>query len=574
MGKHQFDYIICGGGSAGCVLANRLSTNPDIRVLLLEAGGDFNPGSEPEAVRDRGARTFMLGQYFWPDLVHEVGDARIPYLAAQIMGGGSSINGMHAQRGLARDYDEWRQLGIHGWGWEDVVPYFKKLENDLDFSGPMHGKDGPISISRVPRSDWSPLSLAMHQALLKEGIPDLQDFNAEDGDGMAPTPHNNDRDSRVSTAIAYLTPAVRARDNLQIRSRAIVRRVLFEGRRVRGVEIEGEELQAREVILSAGAIHSPGLLLRSGVGPESLLRACGIPVVCDRPGVGQNLRNHPFFSISCHVRRNGRQNRFSIVRPPVPMIVRYSSKHPGCEGTDIALNLWERLPGPLANDPLGRQLAQMMVLLNKSHSKGEVSLNPASPFGPPRIATNTLADNADVDRMVNAFGFVSELLSSAPMSHLVDYCFIDKMALGSPPDAITLKLLRDNRRARILSGIASFTMDFVPGARSKMLRGSGQEVAPLLADPGRLPALLRTISNPGGHPMGTCRMGDTADPKAVTDSYCRVLGIEGLRVVDASIFPMPMTGGTNLPVIMAAEKAADIVLKDRTVVPLVSVVGA
>jgi 5-(hydroxymethyl)furfural/furfural oxidase len=410
----------------------------------------------------------------------------------------------------------------------------------------------------------------LHQALHEEGIPDLQDFNAEAGDGVAPTPLNNDRDSRVSTAIAYLTPAVRARKNLQIRSTTVVRRVLFEERRVRGVEIEGEEIQAREVILSAGAIYSPSLLMRSGVGPGSLLRSWDIPVVCDRPGVGQNLRNHPWFAITCHVRRNGRQKRFSIVRPPVPMIVRYSSTYPGCESTDLALNLWERLPGALANDPLSRQLAQMMVLLNKSHSKGEVALNSANPFGVPRIVTNTLGDDADAERMVNAFKYVSRLLGSAPISQFVDYYFIDRMALGNPPDAMTLKLMQDNRRAQNLSRLASFAMDYVPGVRSKMLRGSGQAVTALLSDAVRLPDLLKTISNPGGHPMGTCRMGDSADPQAVTDSYCRVFGVDGLRVIDASIFPTPMTGGTNLPVIMAAEKAADIVLKDRTMAPPVT----
>jgi 5-(hydroxymethyl)furfural/furfural oxidase len=531
--------------------------------LLVESGADFDPGSEPASLRDRGARAFMMGQYFWPDLVNEVGDARIPYLAPRVIGGGSTVNGMHAQRGLARDYAEWQQLGARGWNWDGVLPYFKKLENDLDFAGPSHGKDGPISISRIAQNNWSRLTLALHEALQKEGIRDLQDFNADDGDGMAPTPLNNDRETRISAATAYLTQAVRARRNLEVRSGVTVRRVLIENNRARGVEIEGQQWLAREVILSAGAIHSPALLLRSGIGPGRMLQESGIPIVCERAGVGRNLRNHPFFSITCHLTPGGRQHRFRVVRQPVPMIVRYSSKLSGCESTDMVLNLWERIPGPLADDPFGRQLAQMMVLLNKSHSLGEIALNPANPFGSPRIVGNILGDESDVERMVGAFKFVSRLLTSMPMARFVDHCFVDKMALGSPPDAMTLKLLQDNRRARMLSGAASFVLDYVPGMRRKVLAESGTSVDRLLADADRLPEVLRKISNPGGHPMGTCRMGDGADSQAVTDSDCRVIGIDGLRVVDASIFPTPITGGTNIPVIMAAEKAADIMLRDR-----------
>jgi 5-(hydroxymethyl)furfural/furfural oxidase len=338
------------------------------------------------------------------------------------------------------------------------------------------------------------------------------------------------------------------------------------------VEVDGEAIKAREVIVSAGAIHSPTLLLRSGIGAGALLQRCGIGIVADRPGVGQNLHNHPYFSITCHVRPEGRQHGFRSIRQPVPMIVRYSSSRPGCESTDMVINLWERLPGPLADDRLGRQMAQVMVLLNKSRSKGQVSLDASNPFGSARITSNILSHVDDVGRMVDAFRFVSRLIGSAPMSEYVDHYFIDKMAMGQPPDALTLKLLQDNARAWLLSSAASFVMDHIPGARKKVLATSGTSVKELLREPDALPALLQRICNPGGHPMGTCRMGDPSDPDAVTDSSCRVIGVGGLRVVDASIFPTPMTAGTNIPTIMAAERVAELALRERHTSPRAEVV--
>lgn len=557
----EFDYIIVGGGSAGCVMASRLSAQPALRVLLIEAGSDFSSGNEPDALSDARCRvifdTRFVSLSLTESMVRGQGAGVGPMLIEpRVMGGGSSINGMHAQRGFPRDYDEW---GVEGWTWDDLLPFFKQLETDLDCNGPLHGKSGPIRIQRVPDTQWAGISRAIREVVEKKGIPRVQDMNTTYSDGVGPVPLNNPLE-RVSNSWAYLTDEVRHRPNLKIMADTGVAKLLMEGRRVLGVQLDTrsgqQNIRAANTILCAGAIHSPTLLLRSGIGPAASLQEMGIPVVVDRPGVGKNLRGHPTFSISAHLRRSARQK--SRVRPPCVMIVRYSSRHPGCPSTDMLINLWERVPGALARDPLSRQIASFMLICNRPVSPGgEVLLNSADPLmGAPRVRLNCFADPRDLERMVDGFRFMVELLTTRPASDLVNDVFIPKH------NPLTQILLRGDAKAKVVSSLGSIALGGPAWLRRRMLKKTSNPILDLIRDPEAAAALVKTNTSPSTHPSGTCRLGNLADKQAVIDSRCRVIGVDNLRVVDTSIFPNLMTAGTNIPVIMAAEKAAAMAIED------------
>src|SRR5262249_5842461 len=320
----SFDTIIIGGGAAGCVPANPLPARSSASVLLLEAGPDTLPGQEPADVLDTYATSYYNDAYFWPGLkVHwrrKDNSPPVSFLQGRIMGGGSSVMGMVAYRGTPGDYAEWEAHGASGWGWTDVLPYYRKLESDLDFSGELHGRDGPVPIRRTKTEDWAPLAKAVHAFAQERQIPFIADMNADFRDGYGVVPMSNWPHKRASAAICYPDPAVRARRNLMIVNGATATGLVFEGRRVTGVSVrlDGQEktLRAREIILALGGLHSPALLMRAGVGPAAHLHELGIEVRADLPGVGENLSNHAIIFIGLLQYRRPPQGA-SV--PPHPM---------------------------------------------------------------------------------------------------------------------------------------------------------------------------------------------------------------------------------------------------------------
>ena len=510
----KYDVIVVGAGAAGCAVAARLAEDPKLSVLLLEAGPDYDGlESLPDDLKYGYTRDAELrgARHNWELEGTITAERGVIHVAqGKVVGGSGAINGQTFLRGVPEDYDSWASWGNDEWSYLKVLPYFRKMETDADIRDDFHGSDGPIPIVRRTAEDRPLIQSALYQACIAAGFPDDPDMNGPESEGVGSIPMNNPDGIRMSTALTHLGPN-RHRLNLTIRGNVYVRRVLFDGKRATGVEAEsgGEifTIEGEEIVLSSGGLRSPHLLLLSGVGPADHLRSFGISVVHDLPGVGQNLRNHPNASVALKVKEG------VDTGPDAPVhrtCLRFTA--PGSDSrADLVIQTSSDYI-PISGEVLPPGEVHVSCSLELPYSVGELKLSSSDPQIQPFFNYHYLSDLRDRQRMREGVRLCARL-----SEHQAYGEFIDERR--DPTDA------------------------------------------ELASDDGLDAWLLRNVGT-ARHISGTCKMGPDSDPMAVLDQYCRVRGVEGLRVADTSVIPQVTRANTYATAVMVGERVSDWIKHD------------
>jgi len=505
----KYDVIVVGGGSAGSVVAARMAEDPDTTVLLLEAGTDYpDLANLPEDIQNGHTRTAEdeRSEHNWAlrgTITEEQGEIHVAQ--GKVIGGGGSINGQVFLRGIPQDFDDWASWGNEEWSYTKVLPYFRKAETDLDIKDDFHGTDGPLPISRKVGETWPVIQSAFHTACLQNGFDTTEDMNGVEPTGVGVVPMNNQKGVRMSTAITHLAP-MRHHLNLTIRGNVFARKILIQNRQVTGVEVEsgGEvfTVESNKVVLSAGALKSPHILMLSGIGPKDQLDEYGIDVLQNTPGVGANLRNHPISPISFRVKEGIKlQPDASGVR----IALRYTAK--GSDDSNDMMMTTSSLFSPFTGEMLPDRIGRISCVIELPAGAGFVRLNSADPAVQPKFDYRYFSHPEDMRRMRDGIRLAVKMLETDAYKDVSD-------GRVTPTEGI-------------------------------------------LTDDDALDLWIRQTVGSARHVSGTCKIGPDSDPMAVVDQQCRVKGLQGLWIADSSVMPQVPRANANATAIMIGERVAE-----------------